>query len=161
MDRYARTWFYELSRSSFSLTRRRASTSTPLPPRARPLSGSAGRRRARGQQDGPHGAGASYHPCVPALFSHFRTHSGAFAIKYSVMPVPTGLSKGLVRTEVAVINIPPRHFVHMQLTGSFDTTEVVVALTGGSWKRVELVGKLHRGLLLSRSKSYRKTIATP
>ena len=83
------------------------------------------------------------------------------AHKYSVTPVPTGLSKGLVRTEVAVINIPPRHFVHMQLTGSFDTTEVVVALTGGSWKRVELVGKLHRGLLLSRSKPYRKTIATP
>ena len=27
MDRYARTWFYELSRSSFNLTRRRASTS--------------------------------------------------------------------------------------------------------------------------------------
>jgi hypothetical protein len=78
-----------------------------------------------------------------------------------VAVVPTGLSKGLVRTEVAVINIPPRHFVHMQLTGSFDTTEVVVALTGGSWKRVELVGKLHRGLLLSRSKPYRKAIATP
>lgn len=95
------------------------------------------------------------------VFSHFRTHSGAFAFKYTVTPVPTGLSKGLVRTEVAVINIPPRHFVHMQLTGSFDTTEVVVALTGGRWKRVELVGKLHRGLLFSRSKPYRKTIATP
>jgi hypothetical protein len=27
MDRYARTWFYDLSRSSFSLTRRRVSTS--------------------------------------------------------------------------------------------------------------------------------------
>jgi hypothetical protein len=60
-----------------------------------------------------------------------------------------------------VINIPPRHFVHMQLTESFDTTEVVVALMGVSWKRVELVGKLHRGLLLSRSKPCRKTIATP
>jgi len=79
----------------------------------------------------------------------------------TVAVVPMGLSKGLVRTEVAVINIPPRHFVHMQLTGSFDTREAVVALTGGSWKRVELVGKLYRGLLLSRSKSYRKTIATP
>ena len=71
------------------------------------------------------------------------------------------LSKGLVRTEVAVINIPPRHFVHMQLTGSFDTREAVVALRGGSWKRVEIVGQLSRGLLLSRSKIYRKKIATP
>lgn len=71
------------------------------------------------------------------------------------------LSEGLVRTEVSVINIPPRHFVHMQLTGSFDTREAVVALTGGSWRRVELVGKLPGGLLFSRSKTYRKTIATP
>jgi hypothetical protein len=78
----------------------------------------------------------------------------------AVAVVPTGLSKGSVRTEVVVINIPPRHFVYMQLTGSFDTREAVVALTGG-WKRVELVGKLHRGLLLSRSKPYRKPIATP
>src|SRR5918997_6353654 len=60
----------------------------PLPPRARPLSGSAGRRRARGRQDGPHGAGASYRPCVSALFSHFKTHSGAFTFKYNVTPVP-------------------------------------------------------------------------
>jgi hypothetical protein len=29
------------------------------------------------------------------------------------------------------------------------------------WKRVELVGKLPRGLLLSLSKTYWKTIATP
>ena len=36
----------------------------------------------------------------------------------TVAVVPTGLSKGLVRTEVAVINIPPRHFVHMQLTAA-------------------------------------------
>jgi hypothetical protein len=71
------------------------------------------------------------------------------------------LSKWLAKTEVAVINIPPRHFIHMQLTGSFDTRETVVALTGGSWKRVDLVGKLPRGLLLSRSKTYWKTIATP
>jgi hypothetical protein len=57
---------------------------------------------------------------------------------------------------VTTINVPPRQFVHKDLSGSFGREEAV-ALATGKWNRVEFVGKRPKRPLLWR-KTYRKTI---
>jgi len=55
-----------------------------------------------------------------------------------------------------MINLPPRQFVHKELTGTFGREEAM-ALATGKWNRVEFVGKRPKRPLLWR-KTYRKTI---
>ena len=61
--------------------------------------------------------------------------------------------------KLAVINVPPRQFVHKDLEGEFER-EGAVALAKGEWKRAEFVGKRPKRPLLWR-KTYRKTIQEP
>jgi xanthine/CO dehydrogenase XdhC/CoxF family maturation factor len=69
----------------------------------------------------------------------------------------------MTKSDVDVLNIPPRQFVRKELAGSFDSREAVVVLTTGKWKQVEFVGEFPKrpffGIL--GSKTYRKTIIEP
>jgi hypothetical protein len=61
-----------------------------------------------------------------------------------------------------VLNLPPRHLVHIVLGGSFGE-EAASVLISGKWRRIEFVGKFPKrpffGIL--GSKTYRKTITEP
>jgi hypothetical protein len=62
----------------------------------------------------------------------------------------------LTRSDVDIINVPPRQFVREELAASFDR-EGAVALATGRWERAEFVGERPKRPLLWR-KTYRRTI---
>lgn len=59
--------------------------------------------------------------------------------------------------KLAVVNLPPRQWVHLPLHGGFNDQSEARLLAG--WRRVEFVGQRQRRGLLE-PKTYRKTIAT-
>jgi len=61
----------------------------------------------------------------------------------------------MTRSDVDVINLPPRQCVRKELPGSFDSREAAVALAKGKWQRVEFVAKRPKRPLL-----WRKTFRT-
>ena len=66
----------------------------------------------------------------------------------------------MTKSDVDVLNLPPRQFVRKELAGSFDSQEAVEAFTAAKWVQVEFVAEFPKrpffGIL--GSNTYRKTI---
>jgi hypothetical protein len=73
-----------------------------------------------------------------------------------------GTASPYIYDKLAVLNVPPRQFVHKEMGGSFGK-EATEAYRDGSWRSIDFVADRPRRPFLGilGSKTYRKTITKP